>query len=92
MAVYQEAKRQWGERSQIVAALEELAECSVVLAKYLNGKHQDLDTIYTELADAEIMLEQMRIYFSGAKIDEFKDFKLRRLSKRLGLHEECGAV
>lgn len=82
MDVFQMAKEQWGKDSQIRAAIEELCEASAALARFQNGKCA-VDEVYEELADAEIMLEQMRCYFSSVHIDVWKQKKLDRLKTKL---------
>lgn len=84
--IFEAAKKQWGEKSQVIAAAEEFAEAAVVMCQYANGKRPvDSPDIITELADAEIMCEQMRHYFNGALIDAEKTRKLRRLAEHLGI-------
>ena len=82
MNVYEKAKLAWREDKQIVAAIEELNECSAALARFINGKCSTRD-VEEELADAEIMLEQMRLYFPSYSIDRIKKEKLARLERRL---------
>ena len=84
--IFEAAKEQWGEKSQVIAAAEEFSEAAAVMCRYANDKlPKDCVDIITELADAEIMCEQMRHYFNGALIDAEKDRKLKRLAGRLGI-------
>jgi len=80
--IYIDAKNQWGQHSQILAAIEELNEAAAALARFENNKC-NLDSVHEELADAEIMLEQMKLYFDGAEIEAWKQRKLKRLKERL---------
>lgn len=77
------ALKQWGREAQIIQAMEELSELNVLLAKYVNSRLLDLDALYSEIADAEIMIEQLRMIFSGARIDILKEKKLARLENTL---------
>lgn len=90
--LYKKALREWGNDSQINLAVEECAELIKVLMKHgrdLNGS--TLDEILEELADVEIMVEQMKLIFdykehSALKMSVFefiKKRKLERLEKRL---------
>ena len=78
--LYLMALTQWGDRAQIIMAMEELAECSAQLARYLRGR-VDIGPAVEEIADATIMLEQMAIIFPG--VEEAREHKLARLRERL---------
>lgn len=81
-AIYAEAKEKWGVRSQAIAAAEEFSEAAAALCRHLNGKASD-DKVVDELADVEIMAEQMRHYYSPKDIDYRKDVKLKALAHKL---------
>ena len=64
---------------QLIVAIEELSELQKELCKSLRDK-TNIDNIIEEIADVEIMLEQVKLYF---KIDDFninniKEQKLNR--------------
>ena len=62
--LYERASNKWGRDPQLIAALEELAELSVEIAKHLNGKRGfDIMGLVDELADASIMMEQVVFIF-----------------------------
>ena len=86
--VYKEALKQYGQEMQMVVAIEELAECQKEICKVLRGKGI-LDHLAEEIADATIMLEQLRLMHD---IDELAcqemDEKVERLSDRLGMRED----
>lgn len=71
----------YGERAQIVKALEEIAELAAELSRYLNGICNS-DSVREELADANIMLTQMGMIFGD--VSEIEEYKLRRLETRMG--------
>ena len=74
----------WGESDQIRQTVEECAELITVLAKYgrnVNGSTKE--QICEELADVEIMLNQMKIIFDKDMIQSFKNLKLARLNERV---------
>ncbi len=83
--IYLEAKKQWGQNKQMIAAAEEFAEAAAALLRVVNEKVESLHEVYEELADVEIMSEQMREYFNPSIIDSEKDRKLEKVAKRLGL-------
>ncbi len=82
--LYREAISRWGEESQIVMAIEEMAELTQQLTKVLRGQ-VSLTKLGEELADVEIMLEQLRVMKPDVArfADDWKHDKLERLRERL---------
>ena len=76
----------FGAESQITMVFEEMAELQDVLCKFLRGR-VDEDTrthIAEEIADVEIMLQQMKILFDCAgQVETFRRYKLERLAERI---------
>jgi NTP pyrophosphatase (non-canonical NTP hydrolase) len=71
-----------GEEVQIIKALEELGECIQAICKAVMGGDQD--HLAEEVADATIMLEQMRIIFPiNERVCEYMDAKVKRLDDTL---------
>lgn len=68
----------YGDRRQRIKAMEELAELIQALAKYSIG--QPKDDIVEEIADVEIMLEQLKflLSISDEEINTMKKYKIRR--------------
>ena len=83
--VYAKLLKKYGD-AQIIVAIEELSELQKELCKALRNK-SNYDNIVEEIADVEIMLEQMKIYFeiSEDEIEEMKEIKTKRTKERLGL-------
>ena len=81
--IYGHALMVYGQQAQMVVAIEELSETQKELCKILRGKG-DLEHLAEEIADATIMLEQMR-YFLGLneKVCAYMDEKIRRLDNML---------
>ena len=77
----------FGHCHQIIKAIEEMAELQKEICKYLNetGIDQErMDNISQEIADVEIMLEQLKIIFSNQeRVEDWKKLKLLRLEYRL---------
>jgi hypothetical protein len=84
--LYKRAIKLWGKTAQIDMAIEEMAELTQALCK-IKRKTQPKGIIYNlfeEIADVEIMLEQLKIIFNCEDIVlEYKDQKLERLEKRI---------
>lgn len=81
--VYTNALVAYGERTQMVVALEELSECQKEICKFLRGEG-DAGHLAEEIADATIVLEQMRYFFGiNSLVCEKMDEKITRLDKRL---------
>ena len=82
----EEAIATYGTRNQIVVAIEELSELQKELCKFL--RNNTMENISEEIADVEIMLEQMIMIFSSrATVDLWKQRKLERLQNRLNNNE-----
>ena len=91
--------RHYGSRHQTLKTLEEIGELTIELSKLaiLNTtplhlvSYGEIDNqlakVMGEIADVEIMLEQMKIYFeiSENEIEVMKEIKIERTKERLGL-------
>lgn len=88
-AVYLKALAAWGDRAQMIVAVEELAECQKEICKILRGG-ENFHHLAEEIADATIMLEQVRLMFNiKEQVCEYMDAKVCRLNERLrDIHDE----
>ena len=76
--LYEKSFERWGTDAQILKAIEELCELTLALL------HTDQQHIFEEMADVEIMLEQLEIVFGCRDMVKLhKINKLRRLKERL---------
>ena len=81
--VLQEAIDRYGTEAQLMMVLEEMSELQKEICKWFRGK-RDPDAIADELADVEIMLEQVKIIFDlHGEVKEHIDRKIERLQYRL---------
>ena len=81
--LYQQACDKWGRYEQLIVAIEELSELIKEICKDIRDMG-DVDHLAEEVADVEIMCEQLRfIYDFGDKVDGWKEYKLNRLKERL---------
>lgn len=81
--VYTNALVSWGEKMQMVIALEELSECQKEICKFYRGLG-NAENLAEEIADATICLEQMRLYFGlNDLVCQKMDEKVKRLDDRL---------
>lgn len=81
--LYQLALDKWGVNGQLTVAVEELSELTKEICKTLRniGNTNDLAE---EVADVEIMCEQLRYIFSiDEDVNDWKTYKLNRLANRL---------
>lgn len=82
----------YGLSNQINMVFEEFSELQKELCKFLRGK-RDMVHIAEEIADVEIMLDQMKYFFKNENlVEEFKKKKMSRLEKRLMNHIEPDVV
>ena len=84
MEIYERALKTFGFEKQIIKCVEELSELQKELCKLTLGQG-NLEHIVEEIADVEIMLEQMKLGFviSIRELNQIKNKKLCRLRDRL---------
>lgn len=70
----------FGKDAQILKCVEELNECAAELMKSYSGR---ANLVHQEIADAIIMLEQMRIVFDAEIVDVNIEYKLLRTMNRI---------
>lgn len=81
--LYERVLKLNGQEAQAIVAIEELSELQKELTKYLRGK-ANIEHIAEEMADCEIMLEQLKKYFNLSKeVEEEKEKKIARLTVRV---------
>ena len=83
VAVYERAIARHGVLLQSIVAVEELSEAQKEICKFLreNGNKEHLAE---EVADATIMLEQLRLMFDiNDDVSRYMDEKVQRLADRL---------
>ena len=83
--IYTKLLELYGDK-QIIIAIEELSELQKELCKALRY-NSNYDNIVEEIADVEIMLEQMKLYFNilNKDLERMKKLKIKRTKERLGL-------
>lgn len=87
--LYAAAVKKYGKLSQLIMCMEEMAELTKEISKSIRGVDNS-SAISEEIADVEIMLEQLRvIYQNRSEVDTIKADKLRRLAYRMEeVHEK----
>ncbi len=87
--IYRAAVKEFGGAHQTLKAIEELAELQRALARDYSGEGMKTDLhVCEEIADVEIMLNQLRLIFDPKEIDDWKDSKLERLARMVGVEIE----
>lgn len=82
--IMSKALMHYGNNMQIVKAMEEMAELTKELAKYLASGDGDLiKNIQEECADVFIMVNQMAMHFGETEVKKQVDKKLMRLDRRM---------
>lgn len=80
--VYKKLIEKFGAKNQIIVAIEELSELQKELCKYLRDK-TNIRNISEEMADVEIMLEQLKLIFENeTPVSIEKEYKLARTYER----------
>lgn len=75
----------YGTRSQEDVAIEEMAELQKAILKHRrNAVYKTRADVVEEIADVEIMIEQLKIIYSCSKeVEIIKDHKIKRQIKRI---------
>lgn len=86
--ILEKAIETYGVEAQIRMAFEEMAELTQAICKSLRGA-DNLNNVVEEIADVEIMLEQIKMIYDIEQweIDMKKKEKLLRLSEKLNISE-----
>ena len=81
-----------GAEAQKSKAVEELLELSEVLIKDINKHELNKDALYEELADVEVMLEQLILIYDIdlEGLQQEVDRKISRTFDRMTLVPDCG--
>lgn len=83
VAVYENAIARNGVLLQAIVAIEELSEAQKEICKFLR-EEGNTEHLAEEVADATIMLEQLRIIFGiNESVCRYMDEKVQRLADRL---------
>lgn len=86
--VYLEAIKTFGALPQMVIAIEECSELQKEITKIIRKKG-DLTNLAEEIADVEIMLEQLKLIFTlHGKVLEQKGEKIERLKQIIEKHRK----
>ena len=77
----------YGAEAQTDMMIEEMSELTKALLKHRRKESEEtLDNILEEIADVQIMLDQMKlIYDDGSTTGKYRGAKLLRLAARLGI-------
>lgn len=86
--VLRQAIIKWGVNAQLDMAVEEAAELQKAICKLKRSNKNPepvmVANLLEEIADVEIMCQQLRIMFDeNNQVDTLKDFKISRLQGRL---------
>jgi len=85
-SIQSQALNHYGIASQAMQTCEEMAELTVLLHHYRRGRPVSINSIIEEIADVQIMLDQMKLFyepFSSNSVKIHKQQKLQRLEQRM---------
>lgn len=86
--IYKKAINTFGESAQMIVALEECSELQKEISKIIREKG-DLGNLAEEIADVEIMLEQLKLIFTlHDKVVTKKGEKIERLKRIIEKYKE----
>lgn len=89
-SIYASAWNRWGSNAQILLAIEEMGELIQVLSKHLNGRldHTHHQQLLDEIADVQIMVEQLAYQIDPDGVEDTVEVKLKRLQERLNYQQQ----
>lgn len=74
----------YGLNNQMMQAIEEMGELTQAIVKvYRNGLDNERDGLIEELADVEIMIEQLDYLLGDNQIEKVKEYKINRQLNRI---------
>lgn len=81
------ALRSFGRVGNILKAVEELAELQRALCRHLAAPTDEatLANVHEEMADVQIMLNRLLTLFDAAEVADWKESKLERLARMVGV-------
>jgi len=87
--IFKAAINKWGKEIQVEIAIEEMAELIKALQKIKRNSDDStqwmelIHNVWEEIADVEIMLEQIKLIYGVVGVNDFKEAKLKRLKDRI---------
>lgn len=85
ISIFEEAIKTYGEEAQVKMVLEEVAELQKEICKLWRGR-DNIQAIAEEVADVEIMLDQLKLILDITEdVQQFREKKITRLKERLGV-------
>ena len=81
--IYDVALGKWGQKMQAVVAIEEMSEVIKEITKLMRGE-LNREHMAEEIADATIMLEQLRNMFNiNDSVSSWMDYKVAELQRKV---------
>lgn len=80
--IYINALNKWGFENQVYMLFEEMSELQNAICKYRRSR-MEAQSVIEEIADVEIMAEQMSVIFGNDEVEKVRKEKLERLKDRL---------
>lgn len=81
--LYKQCVFYWGFERQAHMLQEECAELIVAVSHYLRNRDSSLHEVIEEIADAQLMINQMVSYLGRAAVDQMIDVKSDKIKKKL---------
>ena len=78
----------YGLNNQMMQTVEEMGELTQAIVKvFRNGLDNERDNLIEELADVEIMIEQLDYLLGDNQIEKVKEYKIKRQINRIAQEE-----
>ena len=88
----QAAIRTFGRIPNIIKAIEEMSELQQALCKHIVSETDAMTvaSVNEEIADVQIMLGRLMMLFDPTEVQDWKESKLEKTARMLGLDEATG--
>lgn len=81
--IYGDAVKHFGKKHQVFVLIEEMGECIAAAAQLMNRDRDVEDEFIEELADVQIMINQMETVYGKDRINQAIHKKLKKLQGHL---------
>jgi len=78
----------FGSGNQVIMVMEEMNELGKELCKTFRESGAPIDNICEEIADVEIMLDQLKLIVGEKNVTYYRKKKIKRLKERLDTYDK----
>ena len=83
LKLYDDCMDFWGLRRQLRMTQEECGELIIAISHFIRGRKDGLENLIEELADAQLMINQITRHVGEDKVKDIMDVKSEYINKKL---------